>query len=52
MNDESLRAGSHYDQTWRGEAFGPMKNAEMPKVRPLGLHTRNRSVKDVASKRA
>ena len=28
------------------------ENAEMPKVRPLGLHTRDRSLKDVVSKRA
>jgi len=28
------------------------ENAKMPKVRPLGLHTRGRSPKDVASKRA
>ena len=28
-----------------------MKNERMPKVRPLGLHTRGRSIKDVASKR-
>ena len=27
------------------------QNAEMPKVRPLGLHTRGRTPKDVASKR-
>jgi hypothetical protein len=28
------------------------ENAEMPKVRPLNLHTRGRSPKDVASNRA
>ena len=32
--------GSDYGQTLRGEAFGPMKMQKMPKVHPLGLHTR------------